>query len=60
MIEYNNIEGPYEDPILGVTWVLDARELSMWSYNSMYKTMSNMLNYSKQYTSRHYPEQGYR
>lgn len=60
MIEYNSIEGPYEDPILGVTWVLDARELSMWSYNSMYKTMSNMLNYSKQYTSRHYPEQGYR
>ncbi|PRP74127.1 CRAL/TRIO domain containing protein [Planoprotostelium fungivorum] len=60
MPSLNPAEGPYHDPIMGVTWVLDARQLSMWASASLYKTMNGMLSYTKTYTAAHYPEQGYR
>ncbi|KAF3923679.1 hypothetical protein ABW20_dc0100862 [Dactylellina cionopaga] len=48
------------NPRLGVTWVLDARKISMWVIPQVYKTMTGMISYSNKYTSAHYPEQGYR
>ncbi|EPS42590.1 hypothetical protein H072_3387 [Dactylellina haptotyla CBS 200.50] len=48
------------NPKLGVTWVLDARKISMWVVPAVYKTMTGMISYSNKFTSAHYPEQGYR
>ncbi|KAF3133209.1 hypothetical protein TWF703_007052 [Orbilia oligospora] len=48
------------NPKLGVTWILDARKISMWVVPQVYKTMTGMISYSNKYTSAHYPEQGYR
>jgi len=56
-----NLEGgPHHDPVLGCTWVLDARQLSILSSASLYKTMNAMMGYMKTYSAAHYPEQGYR
>ncbi|KAF3901778.1 hypothetical protein AA313_de0204257 [Arthrobotrys entomopaga] len=48
------------NPKLGVTWVLDARKISMWVVPAVYKTMTGMISYSNKYSSAHYPEQGFR
>ncbi|KAF3930083.1 hypothetical protein ABW19_dt0205180 [Dactylella cylindrospora] len=48
------------NPIIGVTWVLDARQLSLFATPAMYKTMNGMMAYSNKYTSAHYPENGFR
>lgn len=48
------------NPILGCTWILDARQLSLWSSSAHYKTATALINHSNKITSAHYPEQGYR
>lgn len=47
-------------PILGATWVLDARQLSLWYSTAIYKTTTALLEHSAKITAAHYPEQGYR
>lgn len=47
-------------PILGATWVLDARQLSLWYSKAIYKTTTTLLDHSAKITAAHYPEQGYR
>lgn len=48
------------NPILGATWVLDARKLSLWYGSAIYKTASALIEHSNSITAAHYPEQGYR
>ncbi|ORY80474.1 hypothetical protein BCR37DRAFT_70879 [Protomyces lactucae-debilis] len=47
-------------PILGVTWIIDGRRLSLWSSSAIYKTGTQLLQASTTVTSAHYPEQGNR
>lgn len=48
------------NPILGATWILDARRLSIWYASAIYKTASALIDHSTRLTSAHYPEQGHR
>lgn len=48
------------DPVLGATWILDARNLSIWSSSQIYKTANALSTHSIKITSMHYPEQGFR
>ncbi|CCG82931.1 protein of unknown function [Taphrina deformans PYCC 5710] len=48
------------NPILGATWVLDARNLSLWYSSAIYRTATALIDHSTKITSAHYPEQGYR
>lgn len=48
------------NPILGATWVLDGRNLSMWYSSAIYKTASVLIEKLSPVFEAHYPEQGYR
>lgn len=49
-----------ENPIIDGTWILDARNLSLWYSSAIYKTASALIGYANTIVSTHYPEQGYR
>lgn len=48
------------NPILGCTWILDARKLSIWYASSIFKLANVLIDNAIKLTSAHYPEQGYR
>lgn len=59
-VVYTNRSDVLSNPILGATWILDARQLSIWSSSQIYKTATALINHSVNITSLHYPEQGFR
>lgn len=59
-IPITNRSDTLTNPILGATWILDARQLSLWYSSAIWKTGSALIEHSNKITSAHYPEQGYR